>query len=158
MGKIINIITVCFSIIALALGIACIVVSAQNPDVICGFGSNNTWTGPIPTRQWIFGSGIAYTIIGGSLPILLLIFILTMEVVPLVIGLAISDIFVLCWTATGIRSVLINGVDCYALNNPIWQVGAASVITFISVIPLSFVMLPHVMAELPKLALFPTTD
>lgn len=42
----------------IGLGIASLVLTAQYPTVICGF------KGAPPLRQWIFGTGIAYIIIG----------------------------------------------------------------------------------------------
>ena len=47
-------------LIYLAVGIGCLVVSVPDPVLNCGLG------GSPPLRDWVFGTGISYTIIGGA--------------------------------------------------------------------------------------------
>lgn len=79
----------------LAIGIASLVISLRN-TVDCGFG------GSPPLRDWLFGTGIAYTIIGGSLGIGSIILILSVVgIIPLLIIAILSGPFTFAWMIVG---------------------------------------------------------
>lgn len=115
----------------LAVGIACLVITAQYPDVDCGFG------GQPPLRQWLFGTGIAYTVIGCFSGIFGALLIFTIVgALPVVIVLMCSGTFTFAWMIVGAVSLWRDGGDCVQSNFTIWQMGMAAVI--ISIIMVVF--------------------
>ncbi len=97
-------------------------IASQNV-VDCGFN------GSPPLRQWIFGTGIGYTIIGGLMLVLGIVMLLFPSIL---IGYAIfayvASLFLIAWTIVGGVSLWRDGGDCYNLNYPIWAMGMAAVI------------------------------
>ena len=106
----------------LAVGIACLVMHSLYPAA-CGANGSP----PLPT--WIFGTGIAYTIIGASFGIVGILMICSIVlVVPWLIIVGFSGFFTFAWMIVGAVSLWRDGGDCVQLNFPIWQMGMAAVI------------------------------
>lgn len=110
-------------ILYLAVGIACLVITAKHPDVDCGFG------GHPPLREWLFGTGIAYTIIGLCASIVGLLLVCTVVgAIPVLLVLISANAFTFAWMIVGSVSLWRDGGDCKELNYTIWQMGMAAVI------------------------------
>lgn len=106
----------------LALGIACLVIGMRN-NVDCGLD------GEPPLRDWVFGTGIAYTVIGGSLGIGGLVLTLTViGVIPVIVVGILALPFTFAWTIVGAVSLWRDGADCQSGNYEIWAVAMATVI------------------------------
>jgi hypothetical protein len=142
----------CFwtGIIFLAVGIACLVISVPELAPTCGLG------GSPPLLYWIYGTGIAYTIIGGCFIYVWILFrkdrdvksvrvqprsncafnesffflTLLFSVASLLSTLLIflSGAFVIAWAIVGAVSLWRDGSDCLDQNFRIWQMGMAAVI------------------------------
>lgn len=106
----------------LAVGIASLVIS-QMYQTPCGLG------GTPPLWQWVYGTGIAYTIIGACLSVVgvLMVFSIVL-LVPWLIVIFCSGIFTFIWMVIGAVSLWRDGGDCVSLNFPLWQMGMAAVI------------------------------
>lgn len=108
--------------IYLALGIASLVISLRN-TVDCGTPSF------LPLRAYIFGTGIAYTAIGGSLGIGAFILVLTVVgIIPLLVIAILSGPYTIAWMIVGAVSLWRDGGSCQSLNYEIWAMGMADVI------------------------------
>ena len=79
----------------LAIGIASLVISLRN-NVDCGV------PGHPPLRDWLFGTGISYTVIGGSLGIGSIILVCTIVgIIPLLIIAILAGPFTFAWMIVG---------------------------------------------------------
>lgn len=106
----------------LAVGIACLVMWSLHPTP-CGA------TGSPPLPQWIFGTGISYTILGACNGIVgVLIACTGIGIIPLLIVLVSGGFFTFAWMIVGAVSLWRDGGDCVQLNFPLWQMGMAAVI------------------------------
>ena len=105
-----------------AIGIACLVISLRNPTS-CGLGGQPT------LRNRLYGTGIAYTIIGSSLGIggLILAFSV-IGLIPLLVIAICSGPFTFAWMIVGSVSLWRDGGDC---SGEIWSMGMAAVIVSI---------------------------
>lgn len=94
--------------------------------------------GSPPLPQWIFGTGIAYTILGafnGVVGVLLACTIIGL--IPLLIVLVSGGLFTFAWMIVGAVSLWRDGGDCVQLNFPLWQMGMAAVIISIVMVVFS---------------------
>lgn len=105
----------------LAVGIASLIIS-QLHTTTCGTGSPALW-------YWVFGTGIAYTIIGACSGIfgIFALFTVVLAVPVLLICLSASG-FTFAWMIVGAVSLWRDGGDCITSNFPLWQMGMAGVI------------------------------
>ena len=117
--------------IYLALGIACLVIALQNPNPGCGLN------GQPPLREWVFGTGISYIVIGISFSgLALLLICLTggIAVIPLIIVWIFAGLFVFAWAIVGAVSLWRDGGDCQTIAYPLWAVAmAAEIVTLIMI-------------------------
>jgi hypothetical protein len=122
-----------FGLVYLAIGIASLVVSTQN---VSDCGTDAVLT----VRQWLFGTGIAYTTIGASMGIGGLLLILTVAgIIPLLIVLIFAPGFTVAWSVVGAISLWRDGLDCESLNPEIWKMGMAAVIVSLAMcVPILF--------------------
>lgn len=119
-GVLVNII---FGLCYLAVGIGCLIIAHQSPSIDCGFN------GSPPLRTWLFGAGVAYTIIGGTLGILSAILACTIIMfVPLLIVSVFAAPFTVAWAIVGSVSLWRDGLDCYTLNNNLYTMAMIAVI------------------------------
>jgi hypothetical protein len=120
-------------IVYLAIGIASLVISVRN---VSDCGTDAVLT----VRQWLFGTGIAYTTIGASMGIGGLLLILTVVgIIPLLIILIFAPGFTVAWSVVGAVSLWRDGLDCETLNPEIWNMGmAAAIVSLIMCIPILF--------------------
>ena len=139
-------------LIYLAVGIGCLVVSVPDPVLNCGLG------GSPPLRDWVFGTGISYTIIGGAFLISWLLlknsqlrpvydlhsqpqckklfscrhlfsfFSSAVALSPTLALVFLAGMFTLAWMIVGSVSLWRDGVDCSFQNFRLWQMGLAAVI------------------------------
>jgi hypothetical protein len=106
----------------LAVGIACLVISQKYPTP-CGLGGNP------PLWQWVFGTGISYTVIGACLGVVGVFMALSVVlIIPWLIVIWCSAAFTFAWMIVGAVSLWRDGGDCVSLNFPLWQMGMAAVI------------------------------
>lgn len=119
-------------IIYLAIGIACLVISQQYKNVTCGQGDASF---NLSLQQWVFGTGIAYVIIGLCFSAFAAILICTIiGIIPLIIVYLFSGLFVLCWAIVGGISVWKYGGDCESGAYSLWAMGmAAEIVTIIMI-------------------------
>lgn len=105
----------------LGTGIACLVITLQNPP--CGVG------GSPPLSTWLFGSGIAYIIIGALSILFGSVSLLTEESFRL-IGyiLALASTFIFAWAIVGAVTLANFTVDCQLNHYPVYAMGLAAVI------------------------------
>jgi hypothetical protein len=114
--------------IYLALGIASLVISLRN-TTDCGT------PGYPPLRDYIFGTGIAYTVIGGALGIGAIILVFTViGIIPLLIIAIFAGPFTFAWMIVGAVSLWRDGGNCQSINYEIWAMGMANVICSIILI------------------------
>lgn len=126
-----------FGSILLAVGIASLIISTELPaDSVlyrCGLG------GSPPLRIWIFGTGIAYTIAGGILLVGGIMACTVCGLIPLIVVLYVTPMFVLAWSIVGGVTLWKFGVECYDINFRLWQMGmAAEIISLILVFGMLF--------------------
>ena len=108
--------------IYLAVGIACLVISLRN-DTTCGV------PGYPPLRDFLFGTGVAYTVIGGSLGIGAFLLVFTIiGIIPLLIVAILAGPFTFAWMIVGAVSLWRDGGNCIELGFEVWQMGMAAVI------------------------------
>jgi hypothetical protein len=79
--------------------------------------------------NWIFGTGIAYTIIGACLSVVGFLIVATVIlIIPWLIVVLCAAGFTFAWMIVGAVSLWRDGGDCISLNFPLWQMGMAAVI------------------------------
>jgi hypothetical protein len=89
------------------------------------------------SRKKVYGSGIAYTTIGATYALAILLVFSVVGIIPLVIVVLLGGIFTFCWTIVGAVSLWRDGGDCQSLNYPLWAVAMATVITQLALMVLS---------------------
>ena len=110
-------------LVYLAIGIAALVISLQNPTLNCGL------TGQPPLREWLFGTGISYTIIGVSTSFIGALLVFTViGTLPVFAVSVLAGAFTFAWMIVGAFSLWRDGADCNTLNYPIWACSMAAVI------------------------------
>jgi hypothetical protein len=129
------------SIVFLSLGLANIFIYRDN-NTPCGIG------GQPSLDIWCYGSGIAYTTIGGLLVVSALLAIFLDVVIVGVITLILGGGFTISWTIVGAISWLRFGLDCSSINNPLFSISSATILTFFSVIPLSIALIPIIIENM----------
>jgi hypothetical protein len=100
-----------------------------------GTTGSGSYSGPghPPLRDALFGTGIAYTIIG-SVSILIGVLVLTdlMISTPAIIILLLGALFMFPWMIVLSVSLWRDSYDCLDINFPLWQMGMAA--TIISIV------------------------
>lgn len=119
-------------LVYLAVGIAALIISLRYKDVSCGAGDASF---NLTLQQWVFGTGIAYIIIGACFSVFAGIMICTViGIIPLILVWLFSGIFVLAWAIVGGISVWKYGGDCESGAYALWAMGmAAEIITLIMI-------------------------
>lgn len=111
----------------------------QTPGILNGYTyrrsngvtGTGTYSGPgyPPLRDWIFGTGIAYLIIGACQSVFGLLILFTIIGAPIVAIVLLSSAgFTFAWMIVGAVSLWRDGYDCVNINFPLWQMGMAAVI------------------------------
>jgi hypothetical protein len=105
----------------LLLALQSLVVSTGNP-LRCSTGNPPLW-------EWVFGTGIAYIIIG-VLADVVGASMLLMEKATIRNSVAVFVVsgFLFAWMIVGAVSLWRDGGSCGALNYPVWAMGMADVI------------------------------
>lgn len=118
----------------IALGVAALVISQQYKDVTCGTPPAGD-SFQLTLQQWVFGTGIAYLIIGLSFSVFALILVCTIiGIIPLVIIWIFSGLFILCWSIVGGISLWKYGGDCQSAAYSLWAMAmAAEIITLVMI-------------------------
>ncbi len=103
--------TLVTGLLYLAVGVSSLVVSLQNPDPrVCGFD------GQPPLRQWVFGTGIGYSVMGLTHLLssfcLCSLFCLLLGAIPVILVLLLGGVFTFAWTIVGSVSLWRDGADC----------------------------------------------
>ncbi len=120
----------------LAVGVWSLVAALLNPNpvgsALCGFD------GQPPLRDWVYGTGIAYTIIGGthllSAFLLCSVWCLLIGIIPVILILLLGGMFTFAWMIVGAVSLWRDGGDCRDIAFPIWVAGVFGVISSIALI------------------------
>ena len=111
----------------LALGIASLVISLQNPA--------NCGSGLLDVQTYVFATGIAYTIIGVCSGIAGVLLILTViGAIPVLIVLVFSGLFTFIWMIMGSVFLWRDGAICIDTNFMVWQMAMADVIITIVIV------------------------
>lgn len=121
--------------IYLAIGIAALVISEQYSGATCGIPPADA-SFQLTLQQWVFGTGIAYIIIGSCFSVFALVLICSViGIIPLILVWLFSGLFLFCWVIVGGISVWQYGGDCKTAAYSLWAMGmAAEIITLIMVI------------------------
>jgi hypothetical protein len=117
----------------LAVGVWSLVVALMNPNplggALCGFD------GQPPLRDWVYGTGIAYTIIGGthllSAFLLCSVWCLLVGIIPVFLILLLGGMFTFSWMIVGAVSLWRDGNDCRDVAFTVWVAGMFGVISSI---------------------------
>lgn len=81
----------------------------------------------LPVNDFLFGTGIAFTIIGSVSGIAGFLIILTgIGAIPVIIILLCSGAFTFAWMIVGSVSLFRDGLDCQELNYEVWAMALAT--------------------------------
>jgi sorbitol-specific phosphotransferase system component IIC len=96
--------------------------------------------GSPPLREWVYGTGIAYVIIGLCFSIgAVLLACTVIGLIPLLIILLVTPFFLIAWSIVGGVTLWKYGWECINVNLRLWQMGmAAEIISLILVFCMFF--------------------
>lgn len=129
------------SIVFLASGLSNIFVyhDYNTPCAIEGTPSLDIWT---------YGSGIGYTVIGGFFLLSLILAIFFDSLIIALFTLIFGGAFAFAWTIVGTNVWLKYGFACSVINNQIFFIASATILTFFAVIPSTLIVLPYIIGNL----------